>query len=146
MSGATTPKPVVPRFTADQVRRRRAIALRVSVATVVVVGLLFVVVFPLQAWMRQRDDLRTSQHRLEVIHEERVRLEREAARLREPSEVERIAARALRHGAPGRAGLRGGPRSRHHHDDRTGHVTDPVAVATRSRTLAACPTRTTSRV
>ena len=94
MSGATTPKPVVPRFTADQVRRRRAIALRVSVATVVVVGLLFVVVFPLQAWMRQRDDLRTSQHRLEVIHDARVRLEREAARLREPSEVERIA-RAL---------------------------------------------------
>ena len=80
-----------PRFTAEQVRRRRAIALRVSVAAVVVVGLLFVVVFPLQAWMRQRDDLHASQHRLEVIRRERVRLQREAKRLQEPSEVERIA-------------------------------------------------------
>jgi cell division protein FtsB len=90
---AATGRPV-PRFTAEQVRRRRAVALRVSMAIVVVVGLLFVVVFPLQAWMRQRDDLRTSQHRLEVIHRERVRLEREAARLDQPTEVERIA-RAL---------------------------------------------------
>jgi cell division protein FtsB len=79
------------RFTAEQVRRRRAIALRASVATVVVIGLLFVVVFPLQAWMRQRNDLHASEHRLEVIHGERVRLQREAAKLQDPREVERIA-------------------------------------------------------
>lgn len=83
--------PGAPRFTADQVRRRRAIALRVSVATIVVIGLLFVVVFPLQAWMRQRDDLHASEHRLAVIRKERQRIEREAARLRDPREVERLA-------------------------------------------------------
>jgi cell division protein FtsB len=91
---SVTPTRPVPRFTAEQVRRRRAIALRVCVATVVVVGLLFVVVFPVQAWMRQRADLRASEHRLEVIRKERMRLQRAAARLDEPSEVERIA-RAL---------------------------------------------------
>jgi cell division protein FtsB len=80
-----------PRFTAEQVRRRRAIALRASVATVVVICLLFVVVFPVQAWMRQRDDLHASQHRLAVIREERQRLERKAAQLRNPREVERLA-------------------------------------------------------
>jgi cell division protein FtsB len=83
-----------PRFTTEQVRRRRAIALRASVATIVVVGLLFVVVFPMQAWMQQRSDLRASEHRLEVIRKERQQLERQAAKLEDPSEVERIA-RAL---------------------------------------------------
>jgi cell division protein FtsB len=90
----STPARPAPRFTSEQVRRRRAIALRASVATIVVVGLLFVVVFPVQAWMRQRADLRTSERRLEVIHKERVQLERQAAELKEPGEVERIA-RAL---------------------------------------------------
>ena len=94
MTQPSTPARPAPRFTADQVRRRRAIALRVSVATIVVVGLLFVVVFPVQAWMRQRADLSTSERRLEVIHQERVKLERQAARLTQPGEVERIA-RAL---------------------------------------------------
>ncbi len=92
MTAPNPPGPrATPRFTAEQVRRRRAIALRVSVATIVVIGLLFVVVFPLQAWMRQRDDLDASEHRLEVIHNERVRLQREAAKLQDPHEVERIA-------------------------------------------------------
>ena len=83
--------PNAPRFTAEQVRRRRAIALRVSVATIVVIGLLFVVVFPMQAWMRQRDDLRVSEHRLAVIRKDRQRLERAALHLQDPREVERIA-------------------------------------------------------
>jgi cell division protein FtsB len=83
--------PGAARFTAEQVRRRRALALRVSVATLVVIGLLFVVVFPVQAWMRQRSDLSASEHRLTVIRKERLRLERAAHRLNDPSEVERLA-------------------------------------------------------
>jgi cell division protein FtsB len=83
--------PSAPKFTAEQVRRRRAIALRASVATIVVIGLLFVVVFPVQSWMHQRADLRTSEHRLTVIRKERQRLERAALHLRDPREVERLA-------------------------------------------------------
>lgn len=83
--------PNAPKFTAEQVRRRRAVALRASVATIVVIGLLFVVVFPVQSWMHQRADLRASEHRLTVIRKERQRLERAALHLRDPREVERLA-------------------------------------------------------
>ncbi|MGZ4675940.1 MAG: FtsB family cell division protein [Acidimicrobiia bacterium] len=88
----TTPGAPV-RFTTEQVRRRRAIALRVSVTLVVFVGLLFVVVFPLQSWLDQRSSIDESQHRLEIVREQRQKLEAEAKQLQRPSEVERIARR-----------------------------------------------------
>jgi cell division protein FtsB len=83
--------PGTVRFTAEQVRRRRAIALRACVAAVVVVGLLFVVVFPVQAWMSQRADLHASEHRLAVIRAQRERLEQQVKRLDDPAEIERLA-------------------------------------------------------
>ena len=88
---STPDAPSAPKFTAEQVRRRRAIAMRASVATIVVIGLLFVVVFPVQAWMHQRAALSASEHRLTVIRKERQRLERKAMHLRDPREVERLA-------------------------------------------------------
>ena len=78
------------RYTADQVRRRRAIALRASVAALVVVGLLFVVVFPVSAWLDQRATLGQSERRLHTLQRERKRLDRQAARMSTPSEVEKI--------------------------------------------------------
>ena len=80
-----------PRFTADQVRRRRTFALRVSVGLVVAVGLLFVVVFPVSAWLQQRSSLGRSERRLEIVKTERIRLDRAAQRLSSSAEVERIA-------------------------------------------------------
>jgi cell division protein FtsB len=80
-----------PRFTAEQIRRRRAIALRMSVVLVVVVGLLFVVVFPLQAWLDQRSSIDASERRLEVLRRERVTLEAEAKQLQSDATVEQIA-------------------------------------------------------
>ncbi len=88
MTAASTP---APRFTAEQVKRRRAIALRLSVALVVVVGLLFVVVFPLQSWLDQRSAIDASQRRLEVLRRERTKLEAEARHLRSDATVEQIA-------------------------------------------------------
>lgn len=79
------------RYSTDQVRRRRAIALRASVAALVVVGLLFVVVFPLSAWIDQRSTLGQSERRLQTLQRERKRLDRGAARITTPSEVEKIA-------------------------------------------------------
>lgn len=79
------------RYTADQVRRRRAIALRASVTALVVVGLLFVVVFPVSAWLDQRSALDQSERRLQTLQRERKRLDREAARMTTPSEVEKVA-------------------------------------------------------
>ena len=63
----------------------------VSVALLVAIGLLFVVVFPVSAWIDQRASLDQSEHRLDVLKRERMRLDREAARLTSPGEVERIA-------------------------------------------------------
>ena len=83
--------PAAPRYSTDQVRRRRAIALRATVAALVVVGLLFVVVFPLSAWLDQRSTLDQSERQLQTLQRERKRLDREAARIITPSEIEKIA-------------------------------------------------------
>jgi cell division protein FtsB len=80
-----------PRFTAEQVKRRRTLALRLSVALVVVIGLLFVVVFPLQSWLDQRASIGASERRLEVLRRERSKLEAEAKHLRSDAIVEQIA-------------------------------------------------------
>jgi len=80
-----------PRVSADQIRRRRMVALRGSVTLVVVIGLLFVVVFPLQAWLDQRSSISDSQQRLEVLRRERLRLEHRAGQLKDPATVEQIA-------------------------------------------------------
>ena len=104
------------------------------------IGLLFVVVFPLQAWMRQRDDLHASEHRLTVIRKERQRLEREAAHLADPREVERLARELYGMVRPGEQAYAAVPGAAddHHHDDRP-RRRHPVAAATRSRTLARMP-------
>ena len=83
--------PGAPRYSTDQVRRRRAIALRSSVAALVVVGLLFVVVFPVSAWLDQRSTLDRSERRLQTLQRERKRLDRQAAIIITPAEVEKIA-------------------------------------------------------
>lgn len=90
-----------PRYTSEQVSRRRAIMLRTSVALVVVVGLLFVVVFPVRALLDQRSALDRSQHRLEELRRERQRLERDAQRLQTDAEVERVAREDLGMVRPG---------------------------------------------
>ncbi|MBK5288474.1 MAG: septum formation initiator family protein [Acidimicrobiia bacterium] len=90
-----------PRYTPEQVSRRRAIMLRTSVALVIVVGLLFVVVFPVRALLDQRGALDQSQHQLEVLRQERQRLEREAKQLQADAEVERVAREDLGMVRPG---------------------------------------------
>ncbi|MEO6468210.1 MAG: septum formation initiator family protein [Acidimicrobiia bacterium] len=97
------------RYTADQVRRRRAIALRASVAALVVVGLLFVVVFPLSAWLDQRSTLGQSERRLQTLQRERKRLDREAARMTTPSEVEKVARDRFGMVRPGEQAYAAGP-------------------------------------
>lgn len=80
-----------PRYRTEQVLRRRAVALRASVALVVAIGLLFVVVFPVSSWLDQRASLDQAEHRLGILRSERQRLDRTARRLKSDAEVERIA-------------------------------------------------------
>ncbi len=65
--------------------------LRVAVTLVVVVGLLFVVVFPVQAWLDQRSALEQDRVRLGQLQEARERLDTRAGQLEDPTEVERLA-------------------------------------------------------
>ncbi len=90
-----------PRYTPEQVIRRRAIMLRASVALVIVVGLLFVVVFPVRALLDQRSALDRSNQRLTELRKERQRLERDAAELKTDAEVERVAREDLGMVRPG---------------------------------------------
>ena len=89
------------RYSPEQIRRRRSTALRLGVALVVVVGLLFVVVFPVRAWIDQRQSLDRSERQLEVLENEQQRLAKEARRLQDPLEVERIARERYRMTRPG---------------------------------------------
>ncbi len=79
------------RYTPDQVRRRRTLTLRVSVAAFVIVGLLFVVVFPVRSWLDQRAALDRSQHQLEVLQTRAAPPHPGSPAARQPSEIERLA-------------------------------------------------------
>jgi cell division protein FtsB len=80
-----------PRYTPEQVRRRRAVALRAAVSLVVVVGLLFVVVFPVQAWLDQRSGIARDEHQLRELRTARERLEGRVHQLADAAEIERLA-------------------------------------------------------
>jgi cell division protein FtsB len=109
-----------PRSTPAQVHRRRTIALRTAVTLVVLVGLLFVVVFPVQAWFDQRSALDQDRRQLEQLREERVRLERRADQLEDPAEIERLARERYGMVRPGEQGYVAVPGS-------TSTTTVPVA-------------------
>lgn len=114
-----------PRYSSEQVRRRRAIALRTSVAALVVVGLLFVVVFPVSAWLDQRSTLDQSELRLQTLQRERKRLDRQVALITTPAEVEKIARERFGMVRPG--------------EEAYAAVPGPSATTTTSTTLPSAP-------
>jgi len=71
--------------------RRRPIVLRSVIAGIVLVGALFVFVFPIRAWLDQRQQLDDARARLEILQDQGHRLEQQSARLRSDDEIERIA-------------------------------------------------------
>lgn len=70
---------------------RLGVAARVGLALVVLVGLLFVFVFPTQAYFTQRDQIRAAEQRLHLLRTETTKLAAEAARLQNDAEIERLA-------------------------------------------------------
>jgi cell division protein FtsL len=61
------------------------------VASVLVVGFLFLAVFPTRTYLAQRRDLAAAQHRVEVLNNENARLAARAQQLHSDAEIERIA-------------------------------------------------------
>ncbi len=71
-------------------QHRRAVA-RLILMMLVFVAFLFVFVFPIRTLLAQREERGKIQERVEVLEEQSATLEKEAERLKNDSEVERLA-------------------------------------------------------
>jgi cell division protein FtsB len=73
-----------------RIARVGAIA-RVAFAAVLLLGVLFLGVFPTRTYLRQRASIQSTEHQLSVLQGETSRLRSDIGRLRTPAEIERIA-------------------------------------------------------
>jgi cell division protein FtsB len=71
--------------------RTRAALVRATVASLILVGVLFVFVFPTRTWLQQRSKESNAQSELSLLRDQTAKLEHEAANLRRDQEVERVA-------------------------------------------------------
>jgi cell division protein FtsB len=71
--------------------RTRAALVRATVASLILVGVLFAFVFPTRTWLTQRAKAADSQSQLTLLREQTTELEREAEALRSDHEIERLA-------------------------------------------------------
>jgi cell division protein FtsB len=69
----------------------RAAVLRLAIASLVLIGALFLFVFPTTAVLDQRSKLSDAKERLSVLKEQTRRLAEESKRLESDGEIERIA-------------------------------------------------------
>jgi len=72
-------------------RRPKARLVAALVASVLCVGVLFVVVFPTRSYLAQRASIRKAQSRLDALDRRNRRLAAERRRLTTPTEIERLA-------------------------------------------------------
>ena len=75
----------------NQVHWSRAAVLRLAIASLVLIGALFLFVFPTSALLHQRGQLHAAQQRLGVLTEENARLSEQSKRVLSDSEIERLA-------------------------------------------------------
>jgi cell division protein FtsB len=61
------------------------------IAAVLVIGFLFLAVFPTRTWLAQQDAMDQARARLALLDEENAALERRAADLQSDAEIERLA-------------------------------------------------------
>jgi cell division protein FtsB len=74
---------------------------RVAIASLIVVAILFLFVFPTRSFLGQRRQIAGAQHDLSVLRAQNERLAKEAARLDTRAEVERIARKQFHMVKPG---------------------------------------------
>lgn len=71
--------------------RQRTIVLRIAIAAVVLIGAMFVFVFPISAWLDQRGEIQDAERRLEILREQHQKLEEQRRTLASDEEIERLA-------------------------------------------------------
>lgn len=75
----------------DIPNRRRGAVVYLVLASLLVIALLFVFVFPTRSYLTQRHDLAQAETRLELLRSQRKQLDREAKKLGTDAEIERLA-------------------------------------------------------
>ena len=71
--------------------RTRAALVRATVASLVLVGVLFAFVFPTRSWLHQRGVESKARSQLHLLEEQTAKLEREEKRLRSDTAVKEVA-------------------------------------------------------
>jgi cell division protein FtsB len=69
----------------------RAAVLRLAIASLVLIGALFLFVFPTSALLHQRSQLNGARERLDVLQEQTTRLSEQSKRVVSDEEIERLA-------------------------------------------------------
>jgi cell division protein FtsL len=77
--------------TTPTIRSPRRRLLWILLATVTVIGVLFIGVYPTRTYLAQRSGLQKAQHQLDVLQTENVKLEQQAADLNTDSRIETLA-------------------------------------------------------
>jgi cell division protein FtsB len=89
-----TASPASPRNRKAKAKKdagRRLAVVRAAIGSVVLVGLLFVFVYPTRTFLDQRDDTNRARTQLALLKSETAKLAREADRLTSDAEIERRA-------------------------------------------------------
>lgn len=82
-------------------RSRPRLTARAAVLAAIVLALAATLVVPLRQYLSQRSDIAELERRVELLREERDRLDRHAERLRDPTYLERYARQCLGMVKPG---------------------------------------------
>jgi cell division protein FtsB len=75
----------------NEIRWSRAAVVRLAVASLILIGALFVFVFPTSALLHQRGQLNAAKERLRVLTEQNARLSEQSKRVLSDQEIERLA-------------------------------------------------------
>jgi cell division protein FtsL len=75
----------------NRAKRTSHPSMRIALALVVFVGLLFAFVYPTRTWLDQRSETNKARQQLSALQTENARLARETKRLSTDSEIERLA-------------------------------------------------------
>ena len=95
----------------NQVHWSRAAVLRLAIASLVLIGALFVFVFPTSALLHQRSQLHDAQQRLNVLTEQNARLSEQSKRVLERRGDRASRPESVQHGPAERAGVGDRPRA-----------------------------------
>lgn len=82
---------MAPKRDARQAHRRRRRIAWPLLASVTLVGLLFIGVYPTRTYLAQRASLNRAEHQLDVLHAENDRLDQRVKALNTDDEIERLA-------------------------------------------------------